>query len=198
VAHHDKELFSMLHLPVHTLESAPPNSRSLLAAARAEFGFVPNLLGELAGAPAALDAYLTLGRLLSETSLRPVEQQIIVAAVSVANGCSYCVAAHTPGLKMAGLSDDQVAALRAARPLADARLESVRRLASAFAENRGWVSDDVLRDFLETGHRREQVLEVLVGVAMKTLSNYTNHVAGTPLDRELQPFAWEETSATGR
>jgi hypothetical protein len=51
-----------------------------------------------------------------------------------------------------------------------------------------------LQPFIDAGYRREQVFEVLVGVAMKTLSNYANHIAGTQLDTPLQPFAWEPAS----
>lgn len=188
----------MAEFTIHTLESAPAAARPVLQAAAKKFGFLPNLLGELAAAPAALEGYLTLGRLLEQTSFRPVEQQLLLAAVSVANGCEYCVAAHSAGLAMTGLEPDQIDAVRQGRALADRRLEGLRNFVTAVVEGRGRVSDNQLQAFLDVGYRHEQVLEVLLAVAMKILSNYTNHIAETPLDQQFAAFAWEpaEASAT--
>jgi len=160
-----------------------------------KFGFVPNLIRELAGAPVALRAYVTLGELLDETSFTPVERQIILATASAENGCEYCVAAHSAGLKMSGFADNQIDAIRDQRPLADPKLEALRILTAAVVGKRGRIDEADLDAFLQAGYTREQVLEVLVGVAMKTLSNYTNHIAQTPLDKELQAFAWEPSHA---
>lgn len=179
----------MPRFDVHTLESAPDASKETLAAVQKKYGFVPNLLGELAEAPIALKAYLTLGELLTSTSFTTVEQQVLLIAVSAANGCTYCVAAHTPALEMAGLSDDQTDAVRHRRALSDSRLEALRAFASAVVEQRGWVTDAQAQAFLEAGYTRQQLLELFVGVAMKTLSNYVNHLAQTPIDAQFQPFA---------
>lgn len=185
----------MSEFTVHTIESAPAASKDILVAVQKKFGFIPNLMGELAEVPAALKAYTMLSELLGQTSLSPIEQQIVLAAVSIANGCEYCVAAHSAGLKAAGLSQAQLNALRGGRPLTDQRLQALREFASAIVEHRGWIEQHQLQHFLDAGYRREQLFEILVGVAMKTLSNYANHLAGTPLDSELQPFAWEPTNA---
>lgn len=151
-----------------------------------KFGFLPNLIRELAGAPAAVKAYVTLSGLLDETSLTPVERQIVLAAASAENGCEYCVAAHSAGLKMAGLAGDQIDAVREQRSLTDRRLEALRTFTRQIVKKRGWIDDADLDAFLQAGYTKEQVFEVLVGVAMKTLSNYANHIAQTPLDKELQ------------
>ena len=180
---------------IHTIDSAPPAARGTLGAARKKFGFLPNLLGELAAAPSALSAYVTLNELLASSSLRPVEQQVVLIAASVANGCTYCVAAHTTGLKSAGLPDDQIEALREGRHLADNKLQALRALTTAIVDRRGRLNEGELQKFLNAGFTQDQVLEVLVGIAMKTLSNYTNHIADTPLDMQLQPFAWESALA---
>ncbi len=181
----------MSQFTIHTVDSAPASSRETLAAVQKKFGFLPNLLGELAAAPAAVQAYVTLNELLGKTSLSPVAQQVVLVSASMANGCHYCVAAHTAGLKMAGFADGQIDALRAGRSLADPKLEALRVFTIAVVERRGRIGDADLQRFLGAGHTREQVLEVLVGVAMKTLSNYTNHIVETPLDKPLQPFAWK-------
>jgi uncharacterized peroxidase-related enzyme len=185
----------MSEFAVHTIDSAPDASKDILKAAEKKYGFVPNLLAELATAPVALKAYVTLGDLLAQTSFNAVEQQLILATVSIANNCEYCVAAHSAGLTMAGFHDDELDALRSSRHLKDEKLEALRAFVSAVVENRGWVKQPELRRFLSAGYRREQVLEALVGISMKTLSNYTNHIADTPLDAKFRPFAWEPASA---
>jgi uncharacterized peroxidase-related enzyme len=185
----------MSEFKVHTVETAPAASKDILTAVQKKYGFVPNLMGEFAEVPPALKAYTTLGELLGETSFSPIEQQIVLATASIANGCEYCVAAHSAGLKAAGLAQDQLDALRAGRPLGDGKLEALRAFTTAIVERRGWVKQNELQRFLDAGYRREQLFEVLVGVAMKTLSNYANHIADTPLDKQLQPFAWEPASA---
>jgi uncharacterized peroxidase-related enzyme len=185
----------MTEFEIHTIESAPQEARGTLEAARQNFGFLPNLLGELAAAPAALKGYVTLSELLSESSLRPIEQQLVLIAASLENGCNYCVAAHSAGLKASGGADDQIDAVRSGRPLADPKLEALRAFTTAIVNRRGLVTDAELHPFLAAGYAREQVFDVLLGVAMKTLSNYTNHIAHTPLDRPLEAFEWEPANA---
>lgn len=180
----------MSSFTIHTIESAPAAARETLEAAKKKFGFLPNLLGELAAAPVALKAYVQLNQLVSESSLSPVAQQVLLVSVSMVNNCHYCVAAHTAGLKMAGLADDEIDALRAGRPLADATLDALRVFAMTAVEQRGVIAPSDLQRFVDAGYAPEQAFEVLVGVAMKTLSNYTNHIAATPLDAPLKAFAW--------
>lgn len=180
---------------IHTIDSAPEASRETMRAIRQKFGFVPNLIGELAAAPAAVQAYATLSGLLEGTSLSPTEQQLVLVATSIANGCHYCVAAHSMGLKMAGLAQDQIEAIRENRELADGKLEALRKFTSAVVEKRGHLDSADVGAFLKAGYREEQILDVLVGVAAKTLSNYTNHLAGTPLDKQMEAFAWEPATA---
>jgi uncharacterized peroxidase-related enzyme len=185
----------MTSFKIHTPDSAPAAARETLQAVRQKYGFVPNLLGELAAAPSVLKAYVTLNALLANSSLRPIEQQVVLIAASVTNGCTYCVAAHTAGLKAAGLPDAQIDALRSGQPLADHRLQALRALTTAIVDRRGRITERELQPFLDAGFMQEQVLEVLLGVALKTLSNYSNHIAETPIDAQLQPFAWEPANA---
>lgn len=187
----------MVDFIVHTKESAPADSRPLLEGAERAYGFVPNLLGVLAEAPAALRAYLELSKALESTSLSPAERQVALLAVSYENGCEYCVAAHSAGARRVGVSPEVVDALRRGETLPDARLEAVRSFARAVVRARGYVADDDVGRFMDAGFGRAQILEVLVVVAMKTLSNYTNHIAGTELDGPLRDFAWEKPGRTG-
>jgi uncharacterized peroxidase-related enzyme len=182
----------MSMLPVLTLANAPDAIRPTLEAVKGRYGFVPNLIGVLANAPAALEAYLTLAGLLDKSSLTPAEQQVVAIAISRDNNCGYCVAAHS---KLAGAVLDQasIRALREGQPLADPKLDALAGLARAIVASRGWVDEVVLQRFHAAGYQPGQVLDVLVGVAMKTLSNYTNHLVDTPLDLAFDDTRWQRS-----
>jgi uncharacterized peroxidase-related enzyme len=181
----------MTDFTIHTATSAPEAARPILQGVRSKLGFVPNLYASLAEAPAALSAYLKLGDLLGETSLTPTEQQVLALSISAENGCGYCMAAHsTIARHMVQVPGDIVDALRSGRKLADGRLEALRRFATAVVRQRGEVQGRELESFLAAGFGRQQAIEVILGVAMKTLSNYANHLFDTPVDAAFKAEAW--------
>lgn len=184
----------MSTFPVHTIDSAPETSQPFLEGATRKFGFLPNILGEFAESPASLEAYLGLSQAFSQSSLSAVEQQIVLVATSVANGCKYCVAAHSMLLTMSGLAPDQVECVRAGQSLEDAKLEALRATVVEIVTARGWTSPETRARFHAAGFTVAQYLDVLVGVTQKTLSNYLNHVAETPLDAPFEKFAWAPTA----
>ena len=92
---------------------------------------------------------------------------------------------------MVKADDEVVQALRNGDPIPDERLEALRTFTRRTVDKRGWLSGEDLESFLGAGFNKAQVLEVITGVAQKTLSNYTNHIAHTPLDEAFQPFSWE-------
>lgn len=188
-------------LKLHTRESAPEQATPFFDATEAKFGFTPNLIRVFAESPEATEAYLTLTGLLERTSLSPVEQQVVLLSVSFENGCDYCMAAHTVVAGMVNAPEEVVAALRAGEDLPDPKLDALSRFTRRVVRERGWVEDADVQRLLDAGYSRATVLEVLLGVALKTLSNYTNHIAGTKLDDAFQNAAWErppvpEASAT--
>lgn len=180
--------------PVHTQESAPAAAQETLASAKKAYGFLPNLLAVMAEAPALLKAYRTVGDLFEQTSLSPTERQVVLLTASYENGCEYCVAAHSVIAGMQKVSDDVVQAIRDGQPLADRKLEALRRLTAAIVTSRGLPTPDQTAAFLGVGYTRAQVLEVVLGVGMKTLSNYTNHLADTPLDPAFARAAWSKAA----
>ncbi|MFP3939936.1 MAG: carboxymuconolactone decarboxylase family protein [Thermoanaerobaculia bacterium] len=180
----------MSDFPIHTVDSAPEGSRETLEQAKQTFGMVPNLLGVLANAPAAAQAYTQVAGILEESSFSPEELQTILLAVSVENECHYCVAAHSALAAQAGLPEEAIEDLRNGEPLEDDRLEALRRFAEALVRERGWVGDDALQAFLDAGYSRQQVLETVTAAALKTLSNYVNHLAETPVDGPFERWTW--------
>lgn len=179
--------------PVHTPESAPVASKPVLEAVGKKYGFVPNLMGVLASAPSAVEAYAAIGALFAQTSLPLAAREVVLLTVARANECSYCVAAHSTTATMADVPVDVIAAVREERPIADAKLEAVRVLTRAIVATRGRVEQRDLDQFLAAGYRPAHVLEVIVGVTLKTLSTYTNHLADTPVDAVFAPHRWDRS-----
>jgi uncharacterized peroxidase-related enzyme len=165
---------------VHDIQSAPTASKPLLERSQEEWGFVPTLHGVLAESAPTLSAYQTLFALGATSSLTPAEQQVVYLAVSAVHGCEYCVAGHTYLARAAELSEPAIAALRVGSPIPDARLQALRAFAESVVRLRGAVGDDGVATFLRAGYSRAQVLEVVLIIATKTISNYVNHIAHTP------------------
>ena len=167
--------------PLHTLDSAPQGARSLLEAVQAQWGFVPNLHAVLAESPLALAGYEALFDLVRErASLTPVEQQTAFLAASVFHGCAYCTMGHTFLARQAGMEEADLEALRAGREPAGARLATLAAFTRKLLETRGHAGPGALSDVLAAGFTRAQVLEVVAIIAVKTISNYTNHITATP------------------
>ncbi|WP_415879754.1 carboxymuconolactone decarboxylase family protein [Methylomonas sp. TEB] len=183
----------MSQFQIHSILTANATAKPLLEGSLKKYGFVPNLHGGLAEAPAALQAYIELTALFDQTSFSPTERQVILLAISVENHCTYCVAAHSMIAKHMTKADPAIVeALRNGKPLPDSKLETLAGFTRAVVKNRGVVGGQTLDRFITAGYSRAQVLEVLLGVAFKTLSNYTNHIIHVPLDTAFQAEAWEE------
>ncbi|MDO9269827.1 MAG: carboxymuconolactone decarboxylase family protein [Methylobacter sp.] len=182
----------MSQFNIYSIQNAPLAAQPLLDGAQQKFGFLPNLLGGLAESPAVLQAYLNLGVILDKTSLTPVEQQVVLLAASVENHCIYCVAVHSMLAKHKAKADAAIVdALREQQPLPDKKLDALATFTRAVVERRGKVTGIALDNFIAAGYSRSQVLEVVLGVTMKTLSNYANHIIHAPLDSQFQAEAWD-------
>jgi uncharacterized peroxidase-related enzyme len=182
----------MTNFAVHTAETAPAASRPLLEGIARSFGFVPNLFGVFAESPAALRGALAIYEAFSTSSLSPADQQLIMLAASEANDCEYCVAAHsTLARRMAKMDAALVDAVRCRALLSDSRLDALVTFTRKVVEQRGVLADAEVSAFLDAGYTRAQVIEVLLGVGMKTFNNYVDHIAHTPLNDQFKAEAWQ-------
>lgn len=180
----------MAKFQLHTPETAPDGSRDFISGVNKKMGFVPSLYAVFAENPAVLNAYNQLSDQLGQSGLSPLEQQVVTIAASVENECHFCVAAHTTISEGAGLDLDVIYAVREDRPIADLKLEALRVFTKKTVIDRGFVSDADVDAFLSAGYTRANVLAVILGVALKVISNYTNHVAETPVDEAFAKHAW--------
>ncbi|WP_282049354.1 carboxymuconolactone decarboxylase family protein [Maribacter aquivivus] len=182
----------MTTLKVHDIESAPEGSKALLENSQKSFGMIPGLHGVLASSPKILEAYQTLHQLFSETSFNNDELTVVWQTINVEHACHYCVPAHTGIAKMMKVDDAITEALRNETPLADAKLEALRTMTLTIVRNRGNVTQEDLDTFYAAGYGEQQVLEIILGLSQKVISNYTNHIAHTPVDAPFEKFAWSK------
>jgi uncharacterized peroxidase-related enzyme len=184
--------YEMTRFTVHTTETAPDRSRPLLEGIKKTFGFVPNLYAVFAESPAALQGALAMAEAFSASTLSPVEQQLVALAVSEANDCQFCVAAHSTIAKRLAKADPAlVAATLAREALSDPKLDALVTFTRRMVEQRGFVADADVATFLDAGYTKAQVIEVLLGVGMKTFNNYVDHIAHVPLNDQFKPEAWQ-------
>jgi len=165
-----------------TVDTAPAGAQPSLNGVKAKLGSVPNLFRLLAVSPAALDGYLGLSGALGKGSLDARTRERIALAVAEFNGCGYCTSAHAYlGKNLAGLSDAEIAANRNGSSTDDHAAAAVR-FAVRVVESRGQVSDADVAAVRLAGYSDAEVIEIVLHVALNTLTNYVNEVAGTPVD----------------
>ena len=178
----------MEHFPVHTLESAPSDSKALLDGSLKSFGMIPNLHGVMAEAPALLEGYQQLHKLFQQTSFSAEELTVVWQTLNVEHGCHYCVPAHTAIAHQMKVDPSIIDAVKSGDPLPP-KLEALRQFTLAMARQRGNVTDADIQAFLDAGYQSQQILEIVLGLAQKVMSNYVNHFAHTPLDPPFAKFA---------
>ena len=177
--------------PSHDQDSAPEASKPLLAESQKAFGRLPGLHKVLAESPQAYEGYQVLHKLFTETDFDAEELTVVWQSINVENECHYCVPAHTGIAKMMKVSDEISDALRNETALPTPKLEALRTFTVQMVRNRGFVSDAQMQAFFDAGYSHRAVLDVILGMAQKTMSIYVNHVAETPVDEVFQPLAWK-------
>ena len=165
-----------------TIEAAPAAARPLLETAKKQLGSVPNLFRVIANSLAALEGYFGLNGALAKGALDAKTRERIAVAVAELNGCGYCLSAHTYlGKHVAKLDDAEITANRNGAsndPKADAAL----RFATKLVRERGHVSDADVAAVKAAGFDEGQIVEIVLHVALNTLTNYVNEVAKTTID----------------
>ncbi len=185
-----------MNFPSHDINTAPEGSKGLLEKSQKAFGRLPGLHKVLAESPQAFEGYQTLHKLFTETDFDADEMTVVWQAINVEHACHYCVPAHTGIAKMMKVSDDIIEALRNETPLPNAKLEALRTFTIQMVRERGNASQAQLEAFFAAGYSHRAVLDIILGLAQKTMSNYINHVAVTPVDEAFQSLKWERSATS--
>lgn len=181
----------MTEFTKHDVETAPESAKPVLEGVEKGLGFVPNMLGYMAESPELLKGYTTLSGIFDKTSLSAIERQVVLLTVSRINTCHYCMAAHTSIAQMQKVPADVIRSLRDDVEIDDSKLNALQVFTRAVVEGRGYVPQDAVDAFLDVGYTKQNVLEVVLGVGLKTLSNYTNHFVETEVDDAFSANAWQ-------
>ncbi|MEM6971945.1 MAG: carboxymuconolactone decarboxylase family protein [Pseudomonadota bacterium] len=185
------------HTPtVHTIDTAPERSKPLLKNSIAGFGMIPNLHGVMAESPAMLEAYQRVHGLVGQSAFDAAERTVVWQAINVAHNCLYCVPAHTAIAHREKVDPELIVALRAGSVLHDTKLEALRVFTLSVLRGRGHVDATTRAAFHAAGYGKRHVLEVVLILSQKVMSNYVNHLFDTPLDTAFQPFAWLPAEVT--
>ncbi|HET8799868.1 MAG TPA: carboxymuconolactone decarboxylase family protein [Marinobacter sp.] len=183
----------MTRFTLHDAQSAPEGSKPLLEKSQKGFGMIPGLHAVMAESPQVLEGYQRLHQLVLDSSFNNDEKTVVWQTINVENACHYCVPAHTGIAKMMEVSDDIINALRDETPLPSDKLEALRTFTLAVMKKQGNVGQEDLDAFLGAGYDNRQVLEVILVLSQKVMSNYINHIAETPVDEPFKKFAWRNS-----
>lgn len=173
-----------------TLETADATARPLLEKAKAQSGFIPNMYAGMANSPGLLQTYLEgYTRFREQSGFNPVEQEVVFLVISHANGCGYCTAAHSMiAEKMSKVPADVLAALRSDALPADPKLAALATFVKVMFSTRGQPGAAASRAFADAGYGERQALEIVLALAVKTLSNYSNHLFHTEVDEQFAAY----------
>jgi uncharacterized peroxidase-related enzyme len=165
-----------------SIEASPAASQPLLQAVKKQLGVVPNLFRLVGNSAAALEGYLGLNGALAKGALEAPTRERIALAVAEINGCDYCLSAHSYlGKNLAKLSDAEIAANRGGGST-DAKADAAVHFAVELVNARGHVSAADVQAVKQAGYTDAQVIEIVLHVALNTLTNYVNEMAKTEID----------------
>ena len=182
----------MSDFKIHTIESAPEESKAILEAGKQQMGAIPNLYGVMAEAPSILKAYTQIHEQFTSTSFNAEELTVVWQTINVEHECHYCVPAHTAIAHSMKVDAALTEALRNGEAMPTEKLQALHDFTLSVVRNRGNVPEEELQAFFKAGYAQQQVLEIILGLSQKVISNYVNHFAKTPVDPMFESFSWSK------
>jgi uncharacterized peroxidase-related enzyme len=182
-----------LNLEAKTLDTAAPMAKTILEETEKGLGFVPNMYAYFANSPALLKSYTHSYTLFRQnTDFNGVEQEVVFLTISRENGCHYCVAAHSfVGDNMTNVPKDVTNAIRDNTEIPDAKLNALSEMTKALVIKHGNISEADVENFLAAGYSETQILDIILALSAKIISNYANHIFHTPVDEVFSGRVWE-------
>jgi alkylhydroperoxidase family enzyme len=180
----------MSSYPVHTIESAPAQSKPVLQQLQQAFGLIPNIAATMAASPVLINGFIGLFEHVHASSLTEPQIQTLLLTNAVTNASEWPVAFHTALALKQGVHPADVDAIRHGGLPGDARLAALSMLARTLIEKRGRLAESDQKCFLEAGFSAEQILEVIAVVAASTITNYTGSVTRPALEVPFEEFVW--------
>jgi AhpD family alkylhydroperoxidase len=180
----------MQTFPVHTIESAPEESKPSLQTLRGAFGMIPNIAGAMSTSPVLIGSLVGLFQKVHSGSFSEEQIQVLLLTNAVTNSCTWAVAFHTALALQAGVEPADVRAIRECQTPWSPKFSALSTLARTLIEKRGRLEDLDVSRFLQAGFGQAHLLEVIAVVAASTITNYTGNVTRPPVEAAFQPYAW--------
>ena len=179
----------MTDFTLYNLDTAKENAKPLFQNSINAFGMLPNLHAVMAESPELLDAYQRIHDLFQKTSFDKDELTVVWQTINIEHNCHYCVPAHTGVAHMMNVDASLIDEIVQGGQLSNQKLEALRVTTLQLVRNRGVLTDSEKDSFYSAGYGNQQLLEIVLGISQKVMSNYTNHLAKTPLDEPFKKFA---------
>jgi alkylhydroperoxidase family enzyme len=180
----------MQTFPVHTIESAPEQSKPSLQMLQGVFGMIPNIVGAMSTSPILIGSLVGLFQKVHGGSFSEGQIQILLLTNAVTNGAAWAVAFHTALALKEGVEPADVQAIRERQTPRNPQSAALSMLARALIEKRGRLDDLDVSRFLQAGFDKAHLLEVIAVVAASTITNYTGNITHPPVEAAFEPYAW--------
>ena len=182
-----------LSLATKTLENVDPKAKPVLENVKASMGMIPNMYADMANSPAMLQTYAQGYALFREGSgFSPAEQEVVFLIISRENECHYCMAAHSfVADNVSKVPPEVTNAIRDDQPITDIKLAALSVFSRTMFVTRGHPSKTDVASFLQVGYSEAHILSIILALAVKTISNYSNHVFDTSVDSAFAGRTWE-------
>jgi AhpD family alkylhydroperoxidase len=180
----------MQAFPVHTIESAPEQSKPSLEMLQGAFGMIPNIAGAMSTSPVLIGSLVALFQKIHGGSFSEEQIQILLLTNAVTNACTWAVAFHTALALKEGVDPADVKAIRERRTPRNPKNAALFALARTLIEKRGRLNDLDMSRFLQAGFDKAHLLEVIAVVAASTITNYTGNVTKPPVEAAFEAYAW--------
>lgn len=175
-----------LAFKVNDLTTAPKDVKDRLSKIDNQMGFIPNILGVLSESPATFETYLNgMDLLHTKTNFSDEEIAILLLTVSVENKSDYCIKSHSVAAKKTHLTQDDIDSIINNEPLNNTRYNAIMDFTRLVVINRGCVSEEEVQNFINHGYNQQDLLDIILIISLKTITNYTNHIIHTKLDRQF-------------
>ena len=181
-------------LPLKTVDNAEPEAKAVLKTTQKKMGFVPNMYKAMANSSGLLSTYVQgYNDFRANSGFSSAEQEVIFLTISQVNGCEYCMAAHSflAGAS-SGVPDDVTVAIRDGKPVPDTKLGALSIFTQLMVTKRGLPDREEVETFLSAGYKEKDILEIILAIAVKTISNYTNHIFHTKVDEVFAKHTWAD------
>ncbi len=181
-----------IELEPKTVETASALSSELLKTSKKRAGMIANMYATMANNDALLDAYIySYESFRKNAGFTPQEQEVIFLSMNYENNCEYCMAAHSIiADRISKVPKEITDAIRDNTEIRDSKLKALSEFSKIIIEKRGFPAQEDINRFLNAGYTKNHILGIISAAAVKTMSNYTNHIFDIPVDKAFENRFW--------